>query len=117
MRTHRNITDEELADLGAVRDWDADIAKTLTVESKLLWVHNRRKKFTSLQQDDVRLVKQVNILGFNNCDIKTDFGDYALESGKNVHDACGCLRFCDCYGRLYLLRDQLENTLIPQESL
>lgn len=106
MRTYRNITDEELSLLGAVRDWNADIAKTLSLGSELLWVHNRRKKFTSIDQDDERLVKRVNILGFNNCDIKTDFGDYSLESGTNAHDACGCLRFCDCYGRLYLLHGQ-----------
>lgn len=112
MHTRRNITDEELSQLGAVRDWNEDIAKTLTINNKLLWVHNRRKKFTSLEQDDRRLIKRVNILGFNNCDIKTDFGDYSLESGKNVHDACGCLRFCDCYGRLYLLNDHIQNAAL-----
>lgn len=104
MRTHRNITDEELSSLGAIRDWDADIARTLNLESKLLWVHNRRKKFTSIDQDDERLVRHIQILKINDYDIKTDFGDYSLDSGRNVHDACGCKRFCDCYGRLYLLR-------------
>lgn len=117
MRPYRNIADEELSFLGAVRDWNADIAKKLTEKSELLWVHNRRKKFTSLEQDDERLVRRVTILSIDKYDITTNFGRYSLESGRNVHDACGCLRFCDCYGRLYLLRDQIESTLLPQESL
>jgi len=104
MRTHRNITDEELSDLGVIRDWDADIARTLTPQSTLLWVHNRRKKFTSIDQNDERLVRHLKVVHINDYDIKTDYGSYSLDSGKNIYDACGCKRFCDCYGRLYLLK-------------
>lgn len=106
MRPYRNITDEELSFLGAVRDWNSDIAKTLAENSGLLWVHNRRKKFTSLDQADERLIRRVNVLKIDQYDITTNFGRYSLENGKNVHNACGCMRFCDCYGRLYLLASQ-----------
>lgn len=106
MRPYRNITDEELSFLGAVRDWNSAIAKTLTENSELLWIHNRRKKFTSLEQTDKRLIRRVNVLNIDQYDITTNFGRYSLETGRNVHDACGCMRFCDCYGRHYLLASQ-----------
>ncbi len=106
MRPYRNITDEELFSLGALREWNSDIAKALPQNSELLWVHNRRKKFTSIAQHDDRLVRRVNIVKIDQYDITTNFGRYSLENGNNVHDACGCKRFCDCYGRLYLLASQ-----------
>ena len=102
MRNYRNITDEELSALGVTREWDAQQARALAMQSELLWVHNRRQKFTSLELNDERLIRHVTVLGINDYDITTNFGRYSLENGRNVHDACGCMRFCDCYGRLYL---------------
>ena len=100
----RNITDEELTQLGAVREWDYAIAQNLKPDTQLLWVHNRRKKHTSIEQDDPRLIRSVKITKIDAHDITTDFGKYSLETGRNIHEACGCMRFCDCYGRLYLLK-------------
>ncbi len=103
MRRYRNITDEELSDLGATREWDALRARSLLApEGELLWVHNRRQKFSSIEPADARLLRRVKILKIDAYDITTDFGRYSLDTGRNVHDACGCMRFCDCYGRLYL---------------
>lgn len=116
MRPYRNITDEELSRLGAIREWDAERAGALTIQSEMLWVHNRRRKFSSLQQDDGRLIRRVTILGITDFDITTNFGRYALQTGRNVHEACGCKRYCDCYGRLYLLNANLQNTLLDRET-
>jgi hypothetical protein len=102
MRRYRNITDEELEHLGATREWNAEKARSLRPESELLWVHNRRQKFSAVDSDDTRLLRRVRVLKIDDYDITTNFGKYALETGRNVHDACGCMRFCDCYGRLYL---------------
>jgi hypothetical protein len=103
MRRYRNITDDELEHLGALREWDAAAARGLAPGSELLWVHNRRRKFTSLDPSDERLLRRVRVVKIDDYDITTNFGKYAIETGKNVHDACGCMRFCDCYGRLYHL--------------
>jgi len=102
MRPQRNITDAELSRLKCIREWDESTARTLQPIGKLLWVHNRRRKYTSLDENDSALIKMVDILKIDNYDITTDFGKYSLETGRNVHDPCGCKRFCDCYGRLYL---------------
>jgi hypothetical protein len=106
MRRYRNITDEELEHLGASREWDAAHARSLEPEGELLWVHNRRRKYTSLDMNDERLIRRVKVVKIDGYDITTDFGKYSLETGINVHDACGCMRFCDCYGRLYQLTPQ-----------
>jgi hypothetical protein len=103
MRRYRNITDEELKRLGARREWHSGSARKLAPESELLWVHNRRRKYTSLDMNDERLIRRVKVLKIDDFDITTNFGKYSLETGVNVHDACGCMRFCDCYGRLYQL--------------
>ena len=112
MRRYRNISDEELLGLGAVREWDETAARSLHPGAELLWVHNRRQKYTSLDRNDERLIRTVSIVKVDAYNITTNFGKYALETGRNVHDACGCMRFCDCYGRLYLydslLRAQAE---------
>jgi hypothetical protein len=102
MRRYRNITDEELERLGATREWDAEKARALRPDHELLWVHNRRQKFSAVNPDDMRLLRRVKVLKIDDYDITTNFGKYAVETGRNVHDACGCMRFCDCYGRLYL---------------
>ncbi len=107
MRKYRNISEEELSSLGAVREWDETTARTLTPETQLLWVHNRRQKYTSLDRNDDRLIRMVKITKVDDYDISTDFGKYSVETGRNVHDACGCMRFCDCYGRLYLSKEIL----------
>ena len=110
-KKHRNITDTELSELGVIREWNESNARTLQPETKLLWVHNRRKKYTSIDQNDNRLIRTVTIIKIDDYDITTDFGKYSLETGRNVHGACGCMRFCDCYGRLYLSQKQMNESI------
>ena len=116
MRRYRNISDEELDRLGAVREWDEAIARALQPDTELLWVHNRRQKYTSLDKNDARLIRSVRIVKIDDYNITTNFGKYALETGRNVHDACGCMRFCDCYGRLYIFSDLLRARAKPAHS-
>lgn len=104
MRQYRNITDTELSELGVVRDWDESAAKALHPGINLIWVHNHRKRYASTQNESC-LIRSVEIIKIDQHDITTDFGKYSLKTGRNIHNACGCMRFCDCYGRLYLPRD------------
>ena len=114
MRPYRNITDEELSRLGAIREWDADRARMLTLQSELLWVHNRRKKLSALQGDNNSLIRRVTVLDITDRDIITNFGRYALQTGRNVHKAY-YMQYFDCYGRLYFLNTQVQNTTTNQE--
>jgi hypothetical protein len=114
MRPYRNITDEELSALGAIREWSADRARELPLKSELLWVHNRRKKLSALQGDNDALIRRVTVLDITNRDIITNFGRYAVETGRNVHKAY-YMQYFDCYGRLYLLDSNLQNTLLNRE--
>ena len=114
MRRYRNITDEELSALGAVREWSADRARELPLKSELLWVHNRRKKLSALQGDNDSLIRRVTVLDITARDIITNFGRYAVETGRNVHKAY-YMQYFDCYGRLYLLNTQVQNAPLDQE--
>lgn len=102
MRPYRNISDAELETLGAIREWDPERARNLSLSAKAVWVHSSREKYHRLDPFDPCLVRTVSILRIQGDVIKTDFGSYALSTGKNIFYACGCKRFCDCYGQLYL---------------
>lgn len=104
MRKYRNITDIELTELGVMREWDVSVANALQPGASLLWVHNYRKRYNQKLHDQC-LIRTVEIVKIDNYDITTNFGKYSLQTGRNVHNACGCMRFCDCYGRLYLPQD------------
>ena len=103
MRPYRNISDAELGALGAIREWDPLLLLDVPLPSKVLWVHHAREKFDRLSPHDPRLVRPITILDIRGEVIKTDFGSYSLSTGKNIFSPCGCKRFCDCYGQLYLL--------------
>ncbi|KFN38724.1 MAG: hypothetical protein JU82_10420 [Sulfuricurvum sp. MLSB] len=103
MRLYRNISDAELGALGAVREWDQERAQNLSVPAQAVWVHSLREKYHRLDPFDPCLVRTVSILRIQGDVIKTDFGSYSVQTGKNIFYACGCKRFCDCYGQLYLL--------------
>ena len=92
MRPYRNISDEELASLGAVREWDADSAKRLHPDSELLWVHQLHQKAAEAS----RRVRRVKVLEVDDSAIMTNFGRYSLETGRNVNADSSCS------GRLYL---------------
>lgn len=103
MRPYRNISDEELKALGALREWEAQRVLSESAPFEVLWVHTTREKFHRLDPLDTRLVKRLTVTRIQGEVLKTNFGSYALSTGKNIFQACGCKRFCDCYGQLYLL--------------
>ena len=72
----------------------------------LLWIHEKRKEYTDLDPMDNRLVHTVRVRKVTDERIVTNFGTY-LHNGINVFRACGCKRFCDCWGRLY----QMDETV------
>ncbi|MEW5832726.1 MAG: hypothetical protein AB1763_07815 [Campylobacterota bacterium] len=104
MRPYRNISDDELSSLGALREWDPAALLGTPLPAQVLWVHTLREKHAPLSPLDKRLVRTLTVLDIRGDVIKTDFGSYALYSGKNMFVPCGCKRFCDCYGQLYLLK-------------
>ena len=108
MRPYRNISDAELETLGAVREWNPSSLLGPPLPAKALWVHTAREKHHRLDPFDPCLVRTVSILRIQGDVIKTDFGSYALSTGKNLFYACGCKRFCDCYGQLYLLASPMS---------
>ncbi|MBN2869431.1 MAG: hypothetical protein JXK04_00585 [Campylobacterales bacterium] len=103
MRPYRNISDAELESLGALREWDPLLLLDAALPVHAVWVHTAREKHARLDPLDERLVRTVTVLEIRGEVIKTDFGSYALSTGKNMFYACGCKRFCDCYGQLYLI--------------
>ncbi|AFV97645.1 MULTISPECIES: hypothetical protein [unclassified Sulfuricurvum] len=109
MRPYRNISDSELESFGAIREWDSHTARSITAPASVLWVHSAREKFHRLDPMNSCLVKTLTIERIQGDVIKTNFGSYSLETGKNIFYACGCKKFCDCYGQLYLLKDDTAN--------
>jgi hypothetical protein len=105
MRPYRNISDSELQSLGASREWDSEHVRSLCVPSTVLWVHSTREKFHKLDPMDPSLIKTVTIERIQGDVIKTNFGSYSIDTGKNIYYSCGCKKFCDCYGQLYLIKD------------
>ncbi|MCK9372084.1 MAG: hypothetical protein M0P91_02715 [Sulfuricurvum sp.] len=105
MRPYRNITDIELETLGATREWDIKTALSLPLPAQILWVHSTREKFQRLDPLDPCLVKTITVERISGDVIKTDFGSYNLQTGKNIYTSCGCKKFCDCYGQLYLFKN------------
>lgn len=104
MRHYRNISDQELKTLGAVIEWDTQKVLSASLPFEVLWVHTTREKFHRLDPFDTRLIKKLTVTRIQGEVLKTNFGSYALSTGKNIFQACGCKRFCDCYGQLYLLQ-------------
>lgn len=107
MRPYRNISDSELEALGATREWDREFLLSLTLPAHILWVHTAREKYHRLDPYDSCLVRTLTIERIQGDVIKTDFGSYSLDTGKNIFYACGCKKYCDCYGQLYPL---MKNT-------
>ena len=90
MRSHTNLT------------WDKIRAKNLKVGDKLFWRHKKYNDYVGKVEEN-KLIKIVTIRAVNNVEIKTDFGDYNRDTGLNMFEACGCKRFCDCYGKLFFM--------------
>ncbi|MGD9716337.1 MAG: hypothetical protein AB7U26_04590 [Sulfuricurvum sp.] len=109
MRPYRNISDAELGALGALREWDPSAFSALDLPAPVLWVHTLREKHATLDPLDARLIRTLTVFEVRGEVIRTDFGSYALATGKNMFVPCGCKRFCDCFGQLYLLKQSPTN--------
>lgn len=109
MRPYSNISDSELETLGALREWKPDMIRESKLPLQVIWVHTRREKFHPLDLLDRRLIRTVTIFRLQGEVLKTDFGSYALATGKNLFTPCGCKKFCDCYGQLYQLKNSSHN--------
>ncbi|HLD24283.1 MAG TPA: hypothetical protein VJA83_10115 [Sulfuricurvum sp.] len=110
MRPYRNISDSELEALGATREWYKKALLDLPLPAQILWVHSFREKYHRLDPYDPSLVRTLTIERIQGDVIKTDFGSYSLDTGKNIFYACGCKKFCDCYGQLYLLTKNTQQS-------
>ena len=79
--------------------WDASKVSELKVGDTLIWRHKKYNDYVGKVEED-KLIKSVTVKAINDIEIKTDFGDYNIKTGRNTFEACGCKRFCDCYGVL-----------------
>ena len=93
---------EEIEAFRILPEWDETAGRKIQKGDTLLWIHTKRAHYSSIPKDDERFVKTLTVSGLTDELILTDFGKYRLKDGKNHFEACGCKRFCDCYGRLYL---------------
>lgn len=69
-----------------------------------MWIHLKKKDFIGKTKDE-NLYKKLTIKSLTSDLIKTNFGTYFLENGKNILSPCGCKRFCECYGKLFLISE------------
>jgi len=109
MRPYRNISDSELEALGAVREWDKASLLSLTLSSKILWVHASRERFHRLDAKNSCQLRVITIQKIVGDIIKTDFGSYSLHTGKSLLYPAGSPSYCDCHGQLYLLRNSIRH--------
>lgn len=86
-------------------NWDKEKTKDLKNGDTLIWKHSKYNQLIKKYPKE-KLLKEVTIKMINQELIKTNFGSYSLETGKNIFQACGCMRFCDCYGYLTTSKTQ-----------
>jgi len=101
-RLRAGPTEAEIAHYRIAPEWDETAARRLSAGDRLLWIHTKRSHYSSLDPADEKLLKTVIVTGMTTDLLLTDFGKYRFSDGKNQFEACGCKRFCDCYGKLYL---------------
>lgn len=75
--------------------------KSVRIGDTVIWKHIKFDEYIDKYKYE-KLYKKVIVRSINNGFIKTNFGTYNIETGKNQFDSCGCNRFCDCYGRITL---------------
>lgn len=75
--------------------------KNVKVGDTLIWKHIKYDEFVNKHKIE-KIYKKVTVRFTTEEFIKTDFGTYDIKTGKNQFEACGCNRFCDCYGKVYL---------------
>lgn len=72
----------------------------VTVGEHLLWRHRHAKELADQATSPAQLQRYVTVKAVFEDYVKTDFGDYFCSNGLSVHTACGCKRFCDCWGEV-----------------
>lgn len=81
--------------------WDSKKANNLKIGDSVIWIHQKSHELIkNIKKDE--LYKILTIKDIKNKKLNTEFGDYFIESGKNVFEPCGCKKLCDCYGKIYL---------------
>lgn len=108
MRPYFNISDDELAHFGALREWDHVLASALTPSSRLLWIHAAREKLDRDQKHNPCWIKTVTLEKIAGDVLQTDFGFYSLYTGKNITKATPLIKRCSCQGQLYLFKENHE---------
>lgn len=101
MRSYRNINCSELVERGVEPDWNPPRPEDMTLPMKALWVNRYRDK-ADRGVEDRRLIREVTIKSIREGIIETDFGTYALSTGRSIAFTNGIVRN-SCQGRLYLL--------------
>lgn len=98
MRPYRNINEIQLARFGAIREWDANLVRSLPLPSPLLWVYAHKEKNTHSDN----CIKTITLLRIEDDLLKTDFGTYSLTTGKAIRACDGTQSMVDCRGQLYM---------------
>ena len=82
--------------------WNEMQGRALKAGDVVIWIHDKRHLFPHLKPEHPSLIKTITITEVQGDVLRTDFGNYDVHDGRHLFEACGCDRFCDCYGRLYL---------------
>jgi hypothetical protein len=78
------------------------------VGDQLLWQHRQAKDLQEQAKYPEQLRRFVTVTAVFADYIKTDFGDYLIRSGFNTDAACGCKRFCNCWGEVLMLENSQQ---------
>lgn len=80
---------------------NATDAASLNKGDSLVWKH---KDYDSLKgtTKEENILKEVVVESVYPDLIRTEVGHFTTKNGKKDKKACGCDRFCSCYGRVYV---------------
>ena len=67
---------------------------------RLRWRHRNAQELMDVAKNPEQLERIVTVKVVFEHYLKTDFGDYFITTGCNVDPACGCKRFCNCWGKV-----------------
>jgi hypothetical protein len=73
---------------------------TIKVGDYLCWQHRNADELKDFAKSPEQLARIVKVTAVFERYIKTDDGDYFIHNGCNVDAACGCNRFCNCWGKV-----------------
>jgi hypothetical protein len=81
----------------------------VTIGDQLLWRHRRAKELQDQATHPEQLQRIIRVTAVYEDYIKTTFGDYLRCNGLNTDAACGCKRFCDCFGQVEIIDTAISN--------